>query len=121
MHRLESLSLENIEFGRALAAMNEAIWNVAEDVVKRGRVETARTVTLTVKIAPEVDESGSLNTPNISWTVAFKLPGRTGLNSKGIVVDGRIEVNVDDPNPMQTVLFAREPENIQKLPQTQQL
>jgi len=108
MNELQAVSFGNIQSGELLAEANDAIKKVCEDVVIRNRIAKARQVSISIKITPEVDEASGLNQPVIDWEVKHSIPGRAGLQTRGIVQKNQVKVNADSIDaPLQNSLFRR--------------
>jgi hypothetical protein len=104
-YRLEPISVENIGMGRLIEKANEGLSRIAQDAVDRPRNKKPRKLTVEVEIAPNQEEEGDLNLPDVAWSVKWSMPGEKGVTARGIVQDGKIMVNQDDPDPRQPVLF----------------
>lgn len=106
---LVELEVGTIQGGAAVNAVNELIAKVAKDVLARPNVVEARTVTLKIKIAPELDGESGKNYPSITWDAKDTVPGKKGLTTKAIVEDGALRVSTVENNARQGTLPFRSP------------
>jgi hypothetical protein len=93
----EDLTLEAIEYGKAVQRINELLTQIGRDVIARPLFTKPRTLTLTVKIAPQYDPEARENFPKISWDAGVKIPGVRGQTTSLIVRGGKLQVNTQDP------------------------
>ncbi len=115
MHELVKLGLNVLQDGECVEAVDEELERVCRDVIDRGLIEKARSVTLTIEVKPDLDKDSGKNFPNISWKVASKVPGRLGRGQMGEVRGDEVVVNVGNSSGdvRQETMFPRE--NIEKL------
>lgn len=78
---LVKLTLNSLDEGRVLEAVQEALDRAARDVADRPKIKKARRVALTIEIASDGDVDDC--TPEINWTVATSLPGTKSKGIKG--------------------------------------
>jgi len=84
-----------------IAALDEELQIIANDVIKRPHIAKARTVTVKITIKPDYDTETKLNSPEIAYELKHSIPGRTGVKSKGLVDGTQLLINHFDPDPNQ--------------------
>lgn len=102
MNGLEEISLANVGMGGAEEKFNEALARVAKDVIARSAIAGSRKVTLTVELAPDVQEEG--NFPDVNWKVSWSVPGSKGMATKAYVEGDKLLVNPNTANPRQRTI-----------------
>lgn len=100
----EVVSVENLSNGQCLQELNELFTSVLKDVIERPRVEAARKVSLVLTVTPNFNSDTGLNYPDIKFETKQSLPGTKGSTVRAIVSDGKVMVNLFDPNPDQHTL-----------------
>lgn len=109
MESLVPLTLETIDSGECLRAVNECISTVCQDVITRGRVEKKRSITLRIEITPMEDEGSGRNFPEVDWKTDWSVPGRSGMKSRAYVSGGVVKVNMTNTvEPLQDTFFQPE-------------
>lgn len=105
-HELVKLNLTDLAEGHCLRMLEEAMDDMAKDVIGRPNIVKPREITLRVSISPEAGgENGGQNWPKIEYDIKTKKPGVTGMSTQGKVADGQIMINAfDRVNPNQTTL-----------------
>jgi len=106
------ITVNTIDNGEAVEQVNQLIKRLSEDVIARPHLNAARSISLTFTIKPGVNEATGQNFPIVSWAVKNTYPTIKSAESRGIVKNGEIHINVDDlQNPMQASLFSLKEES----------
>jgi hypothetical protein len=69
-------SLKNLDHGRVGLAFSEEVRRVVEDINDRPALNKARTITLTLEVTPETDDSGDINAAVVQWHLKHTIPPR---------------------------------------------
>lgn len=72
------MTLENIGDGRIPHEINDELGRIIADVLDRAFVKGPRTVTLEIRVEPEIDEDTGTNYPVSQYKISTKMPGRMG-------------------------------------------
>lgn len=103
---IETIRAENIEGGQMLAAVNEALGIIGEDVIDRYTIEKPRRVTVEIEIAPAVEivQGAPRNMPKIDWSVKQSVPGQSGMTTRAFVDprSGKVGLVFNTNDPMST-------------------
>lgn len=105
MNELQPINLAAINMGCAVDQVNEALAMIAKDVVERGDIAKPRSVILTIQITPDGKVvPGQANLPDIDWKVDWKVPGATGMTTRGYVENGELKVSTESMDASQPAL-----------------
>lgn len=115
MLRQEPLTIQNLGMGKFIAQANEGLARICEDVMTRPRNDKPRKLVIEIEVTPDNDDELEMNLPDMTYSIRWALPGVKGVAGKGIVQDGQILVNIDDPDPRQYVLDNVESFNDRKI------
>lgn len=102
---LKPITLESIEVGSLIETANEALQELCRDLIDRPRLESERSLTIKVTLAPKENDIGRGQTRtfvDVGWTVKKTKPGSTGMITRAFVEGDK--VLHDDSDPMRTNL-----------------
>ena len=113
---LITLNVESIP--SAIAKLNEELELIKADVIKRPYAKAARSVSLTIQVAPDVKPmgpgGGHINAPMIAFTTKHSIPGhasatyrshvREGAKGKWDLVISEDAALFDNDDPAQTTI-----------------
>jgi len=107
---VQKLEITNIQLGDLVSTANDALDEVAKDVIARPYNKNPRKVTITIIVKPEMTsvEGKNINQPGIDWSVARTLPGNKGLTTRAFIEDQNLVINPGLPSggtPNQTTIF----------------
>lgn len=87
------LSLEAIDAGEAVRAVNDEICRVVADVVARPQKKRSRVVTLKIEVTPEHNADTGRTMVTTEYGVSTSLPGQKGSKTIGMIDRDEIMVN----------------------------
>lgn len=107
---LERLQISNIELGTLIEEVNKNLDIIAGDIISRPDLEGARKVTVEISIKPNQQSAmhGTINVPEIDWSVKYTVPGHKGMTTRAFVENGQLIINTGAPtesNPDQATIF----------------
>ncbi|MBI2424165.1 MAG: hypothetical protein HYV27_15145 [Candidatus Hydrogenedentes bacterium] len=77
------LSLDSIDAGEAVRAVNDEIARVVADVVARPQKKRSRTVTLKIEVTPDFNPETGRTMVTTEYGVSTSLPGQKGSKTIG--------------------------------------
>ena len=104
---LQKLTLERLDLGALVETANQTMDEIATDAINRPHLDKARTMTITLKITPKVEDSqaGHGNQtvePEIDWEIKHTVPGRSGRTTRAFVNKTTGELAISDNDPFET-------------------
>src|SRR6188768_2061960 len=97
IEKFELKTLSEIDGGRIREAFEQALKRCEGDCRDRPSLKTARTLTLTVRLKPAVDERGELDTVGAEFDVHEKLPKRQSRTYQMLARGGNLLFNELSP------------------------
>lgn len=114
------VSLDVLEDGETKRQFDKLLEEMLQDVIDRKHNRTARKVSLSVTITPEVDENTGRNAPKIQCEVKISKPGYIGRESSSFIENGQVKINVhdlhgNDPSQPTIMNLSGDPGNVREV------